>query len=72
MERVMIQAEPEFLDRVRRAAQDHHVSFPEYVRQALEHEMLTRGPRPPLPQSGGVINTGGAANRGEYEPDPWR
>jgi hypothetical protein len=72
MERVMIQADPALLERARRAARERGVTFPQLVRDALEHELTTRsGPPRPL-SSAGVISTGGRARERGYEPDPWR
>jgi len=72
MERVMIQADSALLERARRAAQIRGVTFPQLVREALEHELATRS-GPPRPMScAGVINTAGRARERDYEPDPWR
>jgi hypothetical protein len=72
MERVMVQADKALLERARRAARERGVSFPQLVREALEHELATRGePQRPL-TCAGAIRTGGDARRRAYEPDPWR
>jgi ribbon-helix-helix CopG family protein len=67
----MIQADPDLLERARRAARERGVSFPELVREALEHELARSGP-PPEPRAVGVISTGGRARQRSYEPDAWR
>ncbi len=68
----MIQADEELLARARKAARVRGVSFPQLVREALEHE-LEPEPRPPRRLScAGVVSTGGAARKREYEPDAWR
>jgi hypothetical protein len=72
MERVMIQADKTLLERARRAARDRGVTFPQLVREALEHELTTRT-EPPRPLSCvGAIDTGGRARQQAYEPDSWR
>jgi hypothetical protein len=72
MERVMIQADTSLLERARRAARERGVSFPQLVREALEHELAART-QPTRPLSCvGVIRTGGRARERAYEPDPWR
>jgi hypothetical protein len=72
MERVMIQADRALLERARRAARERGVSFPQLVRDALEHELASRrGPQRPL-TSVGAVSTGGEARRREYAPEPWR
>jgi hypothetical protein len=70
MERVMIQADRELLERARVAARQRGVSFPAFVREAIEHE-LGDGRQPPLTCIG-VIDAGGRARERVYEPDPWR
>ena len=72
MERVMVQADEALLERARRAARERGVTFPQLVREALEHELATRGePARPL-SCVGVVRTGGAARERAYEPDAWR
>lgn len=72
MQRVMIQADRALLERARRAARERGVSFPQLVRDALEHELAARF-EPPRPLScSGVISTGGEARGRVYEPEPWR
>jgi hypothetical protein len=72
MERVMVQADKALLERARRAARERGVTFPQLVREALEHELATRTePARPL-SCAGVIHTGGRARQRAFEPDPWR
>jgi hypothetical protein len=72
MERVMIQADKALLEQARRAARERGVTFPQLVREALEHELNTRN-EPPRPLSCvGAIKTGGRARQQAYEPDAWR
>jgi hypothetical protein len=72
MERVMVQADKTLLERARRAARERGVTFPQLVREALEHELSTRTePARPL-SCVGVVNTGGRARERAYEPDAWR
>ena len=72
MRRVMIQADDNLLDRAQRAARERGVTFPQLVRDALERE-LARDDRPQRRLAcSGVISTGGAAAKREYEPDTWR
>jgi hypothetical protein len=72
MERVMIQADRALLDRARRAARERGVTFPQLVREALEHELGPRSGSPPRLSSAGVISTGGRARERAYEPEAWR
>lgn len=68
----MFQADSALLERAQRAARERGVSFPQFVRDALEHELSTRSTVPPSLSCVGVIETGGAARGRSYEPDPWR
>jgi hypothetical protein len=70
MERVMIQADRELLERARAAAHQRGISFPAFVRAAIENE-LGGDFQPPL-DCIGVIDTGGRARARRYAPDPWR
>ena len=72
MERVMIQADRALLERARRAARERGVSFPQLVRDALEHELATRAERPRRLSCSGVMSTEGRARERAYEPDVWR
>jgi hypothetical protein len=72
MERVMVQADKTLLERARRAARERGVTFPQLVREALEHELTPRtGPARAL-SCVGAIKTGGGARQRAFEPDPWR
>jgi hypothetical protein len=71
LERVMIQAERALLERARRAARERGVTFPQLVRDALEHELGPRSGSPPRLSSAGAISTRGRARERAYEPDPW-
>jgi hypothetical protein len=68
--RVMIQADEALLDRARKIARQRGISFPQLVRDALEHELGGRA-REPL-SSTGTIDSAGNARRREYRPDAWR
>lgn len=68
----MIQADSNLLERARRAARERGVTFPQLVRDALEHELTTRSERPRQLSCSGVIDSGGRARERVYEPDEWR
>jgi len=72
MKRVMIQADEELLDRAQRAARERGVTFPQFVRQALERELAPHSRPTRRLACAGVVSTGGEAGRREYEPDAWR
>lgn len=72
MKRVMIQADVDLLERARRAARQRGVSFPQFVRDAIERELNTRAEAPRRLSCVGIIDTGGEARAREYEPDQWR
>lgn len=68
----MVQADKALLERARRAARERGVTFPQLVREALEHELATRTePAHPL-SCIGAIRTEGRARQRAYEPDSWR
>ena len=68
----MIQADTALLERARRAARERGVTFPQLVRDALEHELgPTSGAPRPL-SSVGAASTDGRARARAYEPDAWR
>ncbi|HEY2141697.1 MAG TPA: hypothetical protein VGG98_06525 [Solirubrobacteraceae bacterium] len=79
MERVMIQADKALLDRARRTARVRGVTFPQLVRDAIEHEL---GPTDeerlalPLTCVGAFRSERGDLSRrageDEYEPEPFR
>lgn len=66
----MIQADEALLARARKAASQRGVTFPQLVRDALEHE-LGDHVREPL-VSTGTVDSQGAAREREYQPDMWR
>jgi hypothetical protein len=68
----MIQADEELLERARRAAGERGVSFPQFVRQALERELAPMSRPVRRLACAGAVSTGGEARRREYEPDAWR
>jgi hypothetical protein len=72
MERVMVQADKALLERARRAARERGVTFPQLVREALEHELAMRIEPARALSCIGAIRTGGRARQRAYEPDPWR
>ncbi len=68
----MIQADKGLLERARRTARERGVTFPQLVREALEHELTNRTETPRPLSCAGVIDTGGRARQQAYEPDAWR
>jgi len=72
MQRVMIQAERTLLERAQRAAHERGVSFPQLVRESLEHELALGTPQPRPMSCAGIVSTGGKARARAYEPDAWR
>ncbi len=79
MQRLMIQAEPELIDRAKRGAAERGVSVAQAVREAMEHEF---GPvedeviPPPLRCIGigrsGRSDLSKLASEDIFEPAPWR
>jgi hypothetical protein len=78
MQRLMIQAEPELVERAKRRARERGVSVAQVVREAIEHE-LGSGEQECIPPPLHCIGIGRSA-RGDlsrlasedvYEPDPW-
>jgi hypothetical protein len=78
MQRLMIQAEPELVERAKRRAAERGVSVAQVVREAMEHEL---GPDeeaipPPLTCIGigrsGRTDLSRLASEDVYEPEPWR
>jgi hypothetical protein len=72
MQRVMIQADRTLLERAQRVAHERGVSFPQLVRESLEHELALGTAQPKPISCAGVISTAGQARAGAYEPDTWR
>jgi hypothetical protein len=68
----MFQADRALLERARRAARERGVTFPQLVREALEHELGPRAGMPRRLSSAGVVSTRGRARERAYEPDAWR
>lgn len=79
MQRLMIQAEPELVERAKRRASERGVSVAQVVREALEHE-LGAAPQEPIPPplrcigafSSGRGDLSRRASEDEYEPEPFR
>jgi hypothetical protein len=80
MQRLMIQAEPELIERTKRRASERGVSVAQVVREAMEHEL---GPAPdeerippPLTCIGAFRSGRGdlsrLASEDIFEPAPWR
>jgi hypothetical protein len=79
MRRLMIQAEPELIERAKRRARERGVSVARVVRDAMEHEF---GPGeeestpPPFTLIGAYASKHGdlsrRASEDEYEPEPFR
>ena len=78
MQRIMIQAEPELIERAKRRARERGVSVAQVVREAMEHELGGAEERIPPPLSCIGIGRSGRgdlsrrASEDEYEPDPFR
>jgi hypothetical protein len=79
MQRLMIQAEPELVERAKRRARERGVSVAQVVREALEHELGVDEdePIPPPLRCIGVISSGRSdlsrlASEDVYEPEPFR
>jgi hypothetical protein len=78
MQRFMIQAAPELVDRAKRRARERGVSVAQVVREALEHELDGTAERIPPPlRCIGIGRSGRAdlsrrASEDEYEPEPFR
>jgi hypothetical protein len=72
MERVMFQADRLLLERARRAARRRGITFPELIREALQHELGGRAEQPRALSCIGIIDAKGEARRRKYVPEPWR
>jgi hypothetical protein len=79
MQRLMIQAEPELVERAKRRARERGVSVAQVVREALEHELAVDEEEriPPPLTCIGVISSGRRdlsrlASEDVYEPEPFR
>jgi hypothetical protein len=79
MQRLMIQAEPQLIERAKRRAAERGVSVAQVVREAMEHELGSsqeeRVP-PPFTLIGAFSSEHGnlsrRASEDEYEPEPFR
>jgi hypothetical protein len=80
MQRLMIQAEPELVERAKRRARERGVSVAQVVREALENELRSTEPEetiPPPLACIGVISSGRSdlsrlASEDIFEPEPFR
>ncbi len=76
MQRLMVQADPEMVERLRRRASERRVSMAQVVREALEHELGGESEQPPLSLIGAFSSGRGdlsrLASEDVYEPEPWR
>ncbi len=79
MQRLMIQAEPELVERAKRRARERGVSVAQVVREAMERELgdVEEEPIPPPLNCIGVISSGRSdlsqlASEEIFEPEPFR
>lgn len=78
MQRLMIQAEPELVERAKRRARERGVSVAQIVREAMEHELgePAGDEQPPLSIIGigcsGRSDLSRLASEDIYEPAPYR
>jgi hypothetical protein len=78
MQRLMIQAEPELVERAKRRAAERGVSVAQVVREALEHELDSPDEQTPPPLTCiGVFNSGRSdlsrlASEQIFMPLSWR
>jgi hypothetical protein len=79
MQRLMIQAEPELVERAKRRARERGVSVAQVVREAMEHELggTEAEPIPPPLMCIGAFRSGRSdlsrlASEDIFEPDSWR
>ena len=79
MRRLMIQAEPELVERAKRRARERGVSVAQVVREAMEHELGVEEEEPLAPALNciGIGRSGRGdlsrrASEDEYEPEPFR
>jgi hypothetical protein len=77
MQRLMIQAEPELIQRAKRRATERGISVAQVVREAMQHELGPNEERIPPPLtcigafSSGRSDLSELASGDFYEPDPW-
>jgi hypothetical protein len=79
LQRLMIQAEPELVERAKRRAAERGVSVAQVVRDAMEHDLGKADEEripPPLTCIGAFASKHGdlsrRASEDEYEPEPFR
>lgn len=76
MQRLMIQAEPELIERAKRRAHERGVSVAQVVRDAMEHELGDEVAQPPFSLIGAFESERGdlsrLASEDVFEPEPWR
>jgi hypothetical protein len=80
MQRLMIQAEPELIERAKRRARERGVSVAQVVREAMEHELGVEDEEEPLApplRHVGVVSSGHGnlarlASEDIFEPEPFR
>jgi hypothetical protein len=78
MQRLMIQAEPELVERAKRRARERGVSVAQVVREALERDLeVAEESIPPPLNCIGAFSSGRSdlsrrASEDEYEPEPFR
>jgi hypothetical protein len=80
MQRIMIQAEPELIERAQRRARERGVSVAQVVREAMENELGVDEEEEPLApplRHVGVVSSGHGnlarlASEDIFEPEPFR
>ncbi len=78
MQRLMIQAEPELIERAKRRARERGVSVAQVVREAMENELeVDEEPLAPPLRHVGVVSSGHGnlarlASEDIFEPEPFR
>jgi hypothetical protein len=76
MQRLMIQAEPELVERAKRRARERGVSVAQVVREAMERDFGDEPQQPPFTMIGafrsGRSDLARLASEDIFEPDSWR
>jgi hypothetical protein len=78
MQRLMIQAEPELVERAKRRAAERGVSMAQFLREAMERELASSGEHVPPPLTcAGVFDSGRSdlselASDHIFMPRSWR
>jgi hypothetical protein len=80
MQRLMIQADPDLIERAKRRARERGVSVAQVVREAMEHELGVEQDEEPLAPAlrhVGVVSSGHGnlarlAGEDIFEPEPFR